>query len=309
MSTPARARSAVPARAVDPAARRITRVLAHLEPWARPVRWLLAAVAGFMAIELVPYALWWQGTAHLWAVAGLAAASGTWLAMPSAVRAAHRRAVVSPQDLGSRSDAAVLLAAACDARVRFEAAAAQLNDARRWVRDARRRLAQTTWSVAVRAREISRLEGAVRDLRAGADGPRHRAEKDRLTAALDAHRGVAEELAAELVHLADVAERTALAISGLGRRSAPLPELSDSERAAVDSLRWFRLRLEAVEDAWVELNEGPALPGGPRADPPEGTVTPPEGTVAPPEGIAAGRGRARQRSESRPNLGEPDQRT
>ncbi|HET6964764.1 MAG TPA: hypothetical protein VFH58_08315 [Acidimicrobiales bacterium] len=245
---------------MDPGARRLTRALAALEPWSRPVRWLLGAVAGFMGIELVPYALWWQGTAPLWAIAGLLAASGAWLGLPPAVRLARHRAVVSAADLGVRSDGAGLLAVACDARARFEAAAAQLDDARRWVRDARHRLAETTWSIALRAREISRLEAALHEVRARADGPRRQAEADRLSAALDAHRRVADELAAELVHLADVAERTATAIAGLGPRSAPLAELSVRERASVDSLRWFRLRLEAVEDAWVELHAG--SPGG-----------------------------------------------
>lgn len=261
VSSSSTGRRAVPVRALDPGAHRVTLALAHLDPWARPVRWLLAGVAGFMGIELVPYALWWQGTAPLWAVGGLTVASGAWLGLPPALRAARRRAVVSATDLGVRSDAASVLAVACDARTRFEAAAAQLDDARRWVRDARTRLAETTWSVALRAREMSRLEASLRDVRARADGPRRQAEEDRLTAALDAHRDVAEDLAAELVHLADVAERTATAIAGLGRRSVPGPELSERERVSLDSLRWFRLRLEAVEDAWVELNAGSPPPG------------------------------------------------
>ena len=227
-----------------------------MEPWARPARWLLAAVAGFMGIELVPYALWWEGAAPVWAVAGLAAASGAWLGLRPAVRLARRRAVVSAADLGVRSDGASVLAVACDARMRFEAAASRLDDARRWVRDARHRLAETTWSIALRAREMSRLEAALHEVRARANGPGRQAEQDRLTTALAAHRRVAEELAAELVHLADVAERTATAIAGLGLHSAPVAELSERERASLDSLRWFRLRLEAVEDAWVELHAG-----------------------------------------------------
>ena len=260
MSSTSGARRAGPARAVDPGARRLTRALAGLDPWARPVRWLLAAVAGFMGIELVPYALWWQGAAPFWAVGGLAVASGAWVGLPPALRAARRRAVVSATDLGARSDAASVLVVACDARTRFEGAAAQLDDARRWVRDARRRLAETTWSVALRAREMSRLEAALHDVRVSADGPRRQAEEDRVTAALDAQRRVAEELAAELVHLADTAERTAAAIAGLGRPSGPGPELSERERVSLDSLRWFRLRLEAVEEAWMELNAGSAPP-------------------------------------------------
>ena len=247
-------------RAIDPGAGRMTRALARLDPWARPTRWLLAAVAGFMGVELVPYALWWDGSAPVWAVGGLATASAAWLALPAALRSARLRAVVSAADLGARSDAASILAVACDARIRFESSAAQLDDARRWVRDARTRLAQTTWAVAVRAREMSRLEAARREVRARVDGPRRQAEEDRLGAALAAHLRVAEDLAAELVHLADVADRTAVAIAGLGPGSPPLPELSDSERAAVDSLRWFRLRLEAVEDAWLELGAGSSAP-------------------------------------------------
>lgn len=248
-------------RAVDPGARRLTRALAGLEPWARPVRWLLAGVAAVMGLELVPYALWWEGSPHLWAVGGLVAAGSAWLALPRATHAARRRAVVSAADLGPRSDAAAALAVACDARVRFETAAGRLDDARRWVRDARRRLDETTWSVAVRARELARLEAALADVRTRAEGPRRRAEEDRLDAELGAHREVVEELAAELVHLADVAERTATAISGLGPRSRPTPELSEAERSTLDSLRWFRTRLEAVEDAWLELNAGAAVPG------------------------------------------------
>ena len=255
-------RRPVPVRAVDPGASRLVRALARLEPWARPVRWLLAGLAGVMAVELVPYALWWEGSAPLWAVTGLAASAGAWAALPRAVGAARRRAVVSAADLGPRSDAASVLAVACDARARFEAAASRLDDARRWVRDARRRLEETTWSVAVRAREVARLESTLAEVRARAEGLRGRAEEDRLDAELAAHRGVVEELAAELVHLADVAERTADAVSGVGRRAGPLPELSAAERGALDSLRWFRMRLEAVEDAWVDLNaRSPVTPG------------------------------------------------
>jgi hypothetical protein len=281
-----RGRPAGPVHAVDPGARRVTRTLARMDPWVRPTRWLLATVAGFMGIELVPYALWWQGAAPLWAVAGLATASGAWLGLPPAVRLARHRAVVSVADLGARSDGASVLAVACDARTRFEAAAARLDDARGWVREARHRLAETTWSIAIRAREMSRLEAALREVRTRADDTRRQTEEDRLTTALDAHRRVAEELAAELVQLADVAEGTATAIAGLGRPSVPGPELSERERVSLDSLRWFRLRLEAIDDAWVDLNAGSS---------PAGT----EGLnfLKPPRSVSEGLAR---RSENRP---------
>ena len=237
--------------AMDPRAGRLTRALVRIGPWLRPVRWLLGGVAVYMALQLLPYALW-EGPAPGWAVGGLLAGGAVWLALPAAVGLARRRAVIRPADLPP-GPAADLLARSCAARLRFEAASTHLGERRDWTRDARGRLDQTTWSIAVRTREMARLQAMLADAPGGTDGPLRRAELERLRAELGRQEELARDLSDELVALADTAERAAVVATGVRAGTAPLPELSYDERAAVEAVRWFRLRLEALEQAWSDL--------------------------------------------------------
>lgn len=237
--------------AVDPRAGRLTRALVRLGSWLRPVRWAVGAVAVYMALQLLPYALW-EGPAPGWAVGGLLAAGALWLTLPPAVGLARRRGVIRPGELRP-GPAADLLTRTCEARQRFEAASAHLGERRRWTRDARERLDQTTWSVAVRTREMDRLHAALAHAPDGPDGLLRRTERERVQAELERQEQLARDLSDELVALADAAERTAVVVTEVRADAAPLPELSYDERAAVESVRWFRLRLEALEQAWSDL--------------------------------------------------------
>ncbi|HET9732177.1 MAG TPA: hypothetical protein VFP54_05830 [Acidimicrobiales bacterium] len=220
--------------------------------WLRPIRWFLGVSAVVAALQLVPYATW-QGPAPAWAVYGCLAASVLWLSLPWAVSLVGRRAVITVADLGGRSAAAGLLTVACRAQERFNVAAALLGEPQRWVRDAGVRISETTWLIAVRAREMSALESALRRARAAPDGPLRQAEERRLLDEIGAQEEAARDVAAELVRLADVAERTALTMSHFG--APPPPQLTDHERASVAALEWFRVRLESVEEAWIELQD------------------------------------------------------
>lgn len=238
--------------AVDPHAGRVTRWLIGVGGWLRPLRWMLAGVAVYSALQLLPYATW-QGPAPVWAVCGLAVAAGLWLALPGAVALAGRRGAITPADLGPRSGAAGHLSRACDARARFDSAAALLGEPTRWLTDARTRVGETTWSVAVRAREMSVLEDALDRARRASMGPLRVEEERRLTDEIEGQERLVRHLTSELVDLADVTERTAVAVVRADTR--PGPELSEDERSSVEALQWFRLRLQALEEAWVELQD------------------------------------------------------
>lgn len=238
--------------AVDPHARRATRWLIGVGAWLRPLRWVLAGAAVYSALQLLPYATW-QAPAPWWAVIGLAVASVLWLVLPGAVVLAGRRGAVTVADLGPSSAAAGHLRRACDARTRFETAAALLGEPRRWLTEARARVGDTTWRVAVRAREMAVLEEALSRTRSAEWGPLRQEEERRLADELETRERLVTQLTSELVELADVAERTAVAVSRC--EVQPGAELSDDERSSVDALRWFRLRLQALEEAWVELQD------------------------------------------------------
>lgn len=239
--------------AVDPNAGRATRLLIGVGAWLRPLRWVLAGVAVYAALQLLPYATW-QGPAPVWAVCGLAVAGGLWLTLPGAVALAGRRGAITPADLGPQSGAAGHLSRACDARARFDSAAALLGEPSRWLTDARTRVGETTWWVAVRARELAVLEEALSRTRTASMGPLRLEEERRLTGELESRECLVRHLTSELVDLADVTERTAVAVARGDTR--PSPELSEEERSSVEALQWFRLRLQALEEAWAEL-QGP----------------------------------------------------
>ncbi|HEV2368278.1 MAG TPA: hypothetical protein VGR90_00295 [Acidimicrobiales bacterium] len=223
---------AVPPLVVDPHAGRVARSLLRLGPWLRPVRWLIAGLAAYMALQIVPYALW-DSPAPQWAVAGFVVAAACWVLLPRAVMAAWRRSVVQLSDLGPGTRAGALLEAACAARARFVAAAELLDADNGATADGRQRVAVATWSVASRARALT-----------GSDG--HEA---------GALEGAALDLVQELEAVADVTERAAESLGGAdGTRSRA--GLSEEERAALEGMRSFRRHLAAVEEAWRELDPG-----------------------------------------------------